>query len=798
MNVIQADERVGIGSRIKEAEMYRSMGLLMESMDVYKKILSDAPELDPQEKANIKDEIGRLKKEIVHLEKDEPKKISKEDLSIIKKALSIDENVSTVLDSASSFKELGLFGPALSEYENLFQSGYPHSEIIPQIVECNLNIHSPANTIYRIKKMIHEKKAGNVEHGEIAFIFGMEMEQSGHNKLALELYKYALEFDPKDKNIIDKIKSISPTISTGSKYEYLLNKKMVTTEQLKKALAISKKARKSVEHILMQQFHIRKEEIGKSLSLFYGYPFKAYDVATDTPVELITNLKESFLLNYLWVPLSWDKSGMEILIDDPKDLNKTDSIKALMKTKKIILSVGIREDIEEFIKRFFHDKNETKIGQLDISASSAESFDDFIPDISFEEEEEPPDEGEEFTEASGQVVKLVDHFIIAAYRKNASDIHIEPSIIGKNTTVRFRVDGLCYDFIKVPNSMASGLISRLKIMAGLDISERRLPQDGKIKFKRKNISPFELRIATYPTAEGFEDAVLRILPNADAMKIEGMGLSERNLKVIKKLLSLPYGLMLAVGPTGSGKTTSLHAALRYINKPDIKILTAEDPVEITQPGLRQVEANPKIGLTFARIMRSFLRSDPDVIMIGEMRDEETASISIEASLTGHLVFSTLHTNSAPETITRLLDMGLNPINFSDAFLGVLAQRLIRTLCPECRKEYHPSREEFEEIMANYGKEYFETTGIEYTSDLTLYRSVGCEKCSNAGYKGRIGIHELMEGTPEIKGLIRKQATSDIISKQAMKEGMTTLMQDGILKVFQGLSDMREVRRVCIN
>ena len=796
MNVIQANEKAGIGSRIKEAEVYRSMGLLMESMDVYEKILSDASELDPQEKANIKDEIGRLKKELVDLEKNESKKISTEDLSIIKKALSIDENVSAVLDSASSFKELGLFAQALSEYEKLFQLDYPHDEIIPQIVECNLNIHSPDKVIDRIKKMTRQKKLGNVEKGEITFIFGIEMEKSGHNDLALELYKSAVEIDPKNEKIIDNIKSMSPVLSTGSKYEHLLNHKMVTTEQLKKALTISKKFRKSVEYTLMQNFNIKKEELGKSLSLFYGCPFKAYDAATVTPVELITNLKKSFLLNYLWVPLSWDKSGVEILIDDPKDLNKTDSIKTLMKTKKIILSVGVKEDIEAFIKRFFREKDAGNVEQPDISNISAESIGDFIPDISFEEEE-TPDEHDEFTEASGQIVRLVDHFVVAAYRKNASDIHVEPSMIGKNTTIRIRVDGLCHDYIKVPNSMASGLISRLKIMAGLDIAERRLPQDGKIKFKRKGIPPFELRIATYPTAEGFEDAVLRILPNAGAMKIEEMGLSKRNLKVIKEVLSRPYGLILAVGPTGSGKTTSLHAALRHINKPEIKILTAEDPVEITQAGLRQVEAKPKIGLNFARIMRGFLRSDPDVIMIGEMRDEETAAIGIEASLTGHLVFSTLHTNSAPETITRLLDMGLNPINFSDAFLGVLAQRLIRTLCTKCRAEYHPSKEEFEEIIADYGKEYFETTGIEFTSDLTLYRCVGCEECSNTGYKGRIGIHELMEGTPEIKGLIKKQVTSDIIFKQAMKQGMTTLMQDGILKVLQGLSDIKEVRRVCI-
>jgi type II secretory ATPase GspE/PulE/Tfp pilus assembly ATPase PilB-like protein len=252
-----------------------------------------------------------------------------------------------------------------------------------------------------------------------------------------------------------------------------------------------------------------------------------------------------------------------------------------------------------------------------------------------------------------------------------------------------------------------------------------------------------------------------------------------------------------VGPTGSGKTTTLHAALGHINKPGIKIWTAEDPVEITQDGLRQVEVKPRIGLDFARVMRSFLRADPDVIMIGEMRDEETASIGIEASLTGHLVFSTLHTNSAPETITRLLDMGMNALNFSDAFLGVLAQRLVRTLCSGCRQSYRPTEEEYADIVTAYGTEAFKLTGFANTQDLVLYRSVGCDACAGSGYKGRMGIHELLEGTKEIKRLIKKQASAEDIFIHAANQGMITLKQDAIQKVFKGFTDMKEVNRVCI-
>jgi type II secretory ATPase GspE/PulE/Tfp pilus assembly ATPase PilB-like protein len=307
-----------------------------------------------------------------------------------------------------------------------------------------------------------------------------------------------------------------------------------------------------------------------------------------------------------------------------------------------------------------------------------------------------------------------------------------------------------------------------------------------------------MRVATLPTAGGFEDVVLRILASSGAMKIDEMGLSERNLKIIKKIVQTPYGLILAVGPTGSGKTTTLHALLGFINKPGVKIWTAEDPIEITQAGLRQVEVKPKIGLDFARVMRAFLRADPDVIMIGEMRDEETAAIGIEASLTGHLVFSTLHTNSAPETVTRLLDMGLNALNFSDAFLGVLAQRLTRRLCTSCRKEYALSRDEFEELRLEYGAEWFGRTGVNSLETLRLFKPHGCENCSNTGYRGRMGIHELMEGTPEIKLMIKKQANTEELLKTSMQQGMATLKQDGIFKMLRGMTDISEVRRVCIN
>jgi type II secretory ATPase GspE/PulE/Tfp pilus assembly ATPase PilB-like protein len=333
-------------------------------------------------------------------------------------------------------------------------------------------------------------------------------------------------------------------------------------------------------------------------------------------------------------------------------------------------------------------------------------------------------------------------------------------------------------------------------MSDLDIAEKRLPQDGKIKFKKYAPLDIELRVATIPTAGGNEDVVMRILAAGEPLPIEKMGMRKRDFEAFLDMIQRPYGIVLVVGPTGSGKTTTLHSALHFINKPETKIWTAEDPVEITQDGLRQVQMLPRIGLNFASAMRAFLRADPDVIMVGEMRDEETVSTGIEASLTGHLVFSTLHTNSAPETITRLLDMGMDPFNFADALLGILAQRLVRTLCKDCKEAYHPEKDEFDGLVRAYDGD-FDKLEISYNDDLKIYRPKGCQKCQNTGYKGRTGIVEVLTGTTEMQSLIQGKAKMEEIREQAMVDGMATLMQDGIRKVFLGLTDLKQVRKVCM-
>lgn len=787
--------KADIKARINEADVCHSMGLYDEALDIYKQIISSLPKKDVQTLKTIKAKINKIDKKVANLEKTEPNQVSAEDISKFKETMMADDESNTaLLDSAAAFSDMGLHKEAAAEYQKLLFKDCPVEKIFPQFAKTILKLHSPTKALEQIEALVDDQRLDKKKRAIIKFYFGKEMDRREHKDQALDLYKAAAQLDPGDSEIKKRLDSIQANLSSGSKYDYLLRQEKVTTDQLQKAFALSKKMRKSVEFVLTSQYQISKEDIGKSFSAYYGCQFRNYNEAFPTPTELLGKLKKAFLLNAGWVPLSWDKEGVEVLVDDPRDLNKTDNIKTLLNTSKVNFSVAIKEDIEEYIKRFY---STDLTGDISANGDGLNDF-DLIPDVSFEEEEDLEDvSDEDDDESSSKVVKIVDQCIIAAFRKNASDIHVEPSPITKAMNIRFRLDGVCQEYIKVPNSMARGILSRIKIMSSLDIAERRLPQDGKIKFKRKGVPQFELRVATLPTAGGFEDAVLRILAKAGTMKIDDMALTERNLEVLKKIIHKPYGLVLAVGPTGSGKTTTLHSALGHINKPEIKIWTAEDPVEITQAGLRQVEAKPRIGLDFARIMRAFLRADPDVIMIGEMRDQETASIGIEASLTGHLVFSTLHTNSAPETITRLLDMGLNALNFSDAFLGVLAQRLVRRVCKNCCKEENPSKEEFEEIVMDYGKEDFEKTGIKYSSDLTMKRLGSCEVCSGTGYKGRLGIHEMMEGTPKLKKLIKQQASTEELFALAKKEEMTTLKQDGILKVFSGITDISEIRRVCI-
>jgi type II secretory ATPase GspE/PulE/Tfp pilus assembly ATPase PilB-like protein/tetratricopeptide (TPR) repeat protein len=783
-----------IATKVKEADAYHRQGLFVEALTLYENLLADAQDIPTEIRQQVDTQMAALQAKIEEVNQQDPS-LNAEHVSLLRETWISDENPSEIISSARAFRELGLYREAADEYVKLLASDFDLDSIVPDLAECFSQLHGPSRIINQVEKLTSEVGLENDRNAAIKFGFGLQMAQLGHEDLALEFFEAVRELSPDFPGLDKRIGLLRQADAYTSRYDYLLQEKLVTTSQLQNALAMAKKSGKSVEFILMEQMRVDRDAIGKSLSLFYGKPFKTVDPDLQAPYELLSKLKKTFLLKNAWVPLSWELSGVDVLVDDPSDLLKTDTIPSLIGSRKINYFVGIREDIESMIKMFYEDKPSSS----DIEESEGDEDFELMPEIDFEEDDEDDDAGyEDVNEASGQIVRLVDQILISAYRKETSDIHIEPSVVTKKTMIRFRIDGVCQEMLQLPNANARAIMSRLKIMSGLDIAERRLPQDGKIKFKRKGIKPFELRLATLPTAGGFEDAVLRILAESGAMSLDDMGLNDRNLGIMKKILKQPYGLVLVVGPTGSGKTTTLHAALGYINKPGIKIWTAEDPVEITQLGLRQVECKPKIGLDFARVMRAFLRADPDVIMIGEMRDKETASIGVEASLTGHLVLSTLHTNSAPETITRLLDMGLNPLNFSDAFLGVLAQRLIRRLCKKCITPYTPNQEEFDDIVRDYGEEDFASLGIGLGPELTINRAEGCEACDNTGYKGRAGVHELMEGTKTVKKLIKNEAPTEELFALSASEGMKTIKQDGILKVFAGLTDMPEIRRVCVS
>ena len=600
---------------------------------------------------------------------------------------------------------------------------------------------------------------------------------------ARRIFEKVRFLDSEFPGIEQRIKALTPrpSASCGSRYSLLLDKGLITAEQLSKVLAVENA---DPDVTLLKEFKISKKDLGDSLARFYGTEFVPFTTAKEPPFELFEKrrLDPDFLKRYGWIPYSQDGSAITVLMTNPFDLGRLDEIRFIYGTSNVQAKVTLSADIEQYIEHFYK--------QFGAGEDLAAAFDEDV------ETSDMPviDEAEaELSDTDSEVVRMVNALLVEAWRKNVSDIHIEPNPQSRFCMFRFRLDGTCYEFRKVRLPLARPIVSRLKIMASLDIAERRLPQDGKIKIKLPDRNKVvEYRMATIPTLEGMEDVVLRVLASGKPLPLDKLGLLPRNKAAFEKLIYKPYGLILVVGPTGSGKTTTLHSAVSYINKPERKIWTAEDPVEITQEGLRQVQVNPKIGLTFASALRSFLRADPDVIMIGEMRDKETAHIGVESSLTGHLVLSTLHTNSAPETVTRLLDMDLDPFNFADSLLCVLAQRLVKTLCPHCKKAYTPDAQELAEMALEFGpgweihaKEFLE-------GDRTLYRKDGCPQCVG-GYKGRQGIHELMVNSPGIKQQIKHRKPTEEIRDQAVSEGMLSLKQDGMIKVLQGLTDMDQVR-----
>lgn len=571
----------------------------------------------------------------------------------------------------------------------------------------------------------------------------------------------------------------------ANRYQYLIEHRLLTEKNLHLAIESAKRDVVPVDTLLISAFGVKKRELGRSLSQFYKVPFVEFRPEMEKPRALMKGLKISFLRKQLWVPLRSEKGRTVIAMADPNNLHAIDEIKAVLPGQPLMFCVAIGQDIVKMIDLF--------AAQL----KEPDPIDDIILQLGADV---PQTESQEmhYSEQDSIVVQLVNKIVLDAIEQGASDIHIEPYPGKQDTRIRFRVDGACRLYRKIPSGFKRAVISRIKVMASLDIAEKRRPQDGKIMFGRPGREKVELRIATIPTQEKLEDVVVRIFSNDKPKPLSEMHFSKRNHDGFIQAITRPYGIVLVCGPTGSGKTTTLHSALHHINDETKKIWTAEDPVELTQAGLRQVQVHPKIDLDFAAAMRAFLRADPDVIMVGEMRDHETARTGIEASLTGHLVFSTLHTNSAPESIVRLLDMGMDAFNFSDAIICILAQRLLPMLCRHCKEPYHPSEVDLEALVREYGPDAFRRhVGIIFSEKTVLFRPVGCGRCRQTGYLGRMALHELLMGTDEIKRLIQTGASVEMLRDQAMKDGMTTLKQDGIEKVLAGYCDMRQVRKVCI-
>lgn len=591
----------------------------------------------------------------------------------------------------------------------------------------------------------------------------------------------------------------------ATKYDGLLAAGVITADELQAAIVKAREEAKSVEHVLMAEYQIRPAQIGPSLSRFFGVPYEPFNPGRIRSEALQGPLKREFVVEQGWIPLEESPEGLVIMCADPEAVRNSKIVPQVFpRSSKFAYRVTTQVEFEETVAQLY--------GAVD----DGQSIDDLLADLNAPLDDESDNDGSlESAAADNELVKFVNKIIVDAYNQRASDIHIEPMPGKAKTGVRLRIDGSLVPYIEVPAHFRQALVTRLKIMCDLDISEKRKPQDGKIKFKKFGPLDIELRVATIPSAGGVEDIVMRILAAGEPIPMEKLGLTAVNKERLEKTVSKPYGLFYVCGPTGSGKTTTLHSILKFLNTPETKIWTAEDPVEITQKGLRQVQVNRKAGIDFALVMRAFLRADPDIIMVGESRDKETVSMGIEASLTGHLVFSTLHTNSAPESIIRLLDMGMDPFNFADALLGILAQRLAKRLC-DCKEAYYPEQEEIRTFIAEYAEDLRHTAAwkADYAGEakklyeswvksygdngrLRFYRAVGCDKCNKTGYKGRVGLHELLVGDDEVKKLIQERARVADIFVAAVASGMRTLKMDGMEKIMLGLTDLKQVRSVCI-
>ena len=549
--------------------------------------------------------------------------------------------------------------------------------------------------------------------------------------------------------------------------DMLVENKLITEEQLQQALANKKKMGKRLGEVLIDTGLIEEKDILNTLELQLGIPQISILDKIDT--KLVKSIPEQLIRRHQVIPVRKDGNRMMVAMFDPLNVLAIDDLK-ITTNCEIDPVITTQKEIKTVIQRVY------QLSFLEDAVSESQ------------EQQETVDTGRLNLDSTGEdadeslAVKLVNSIIKQAMTEKASDIHIEPT--EEDIRVRYRFDGILHEAMNLPKSSQSSLITRLKILAQMDIAEKRLPQDGRFDVKHGNLE-VDLRVSTLPTIYG-EKVVMRLLgKSASLINIKQLGFQQANLNQFTKIIKHSYGLVLITGPTGSGKTTTLYAGLHELNSIEKNIVTIEDPVEYVLKGINQIQVNVKAGLTFAAGLRSILRQDPDIIMVGEIRDPETAEIAVRAASTGHLVLSTLHTNDAAGALTRLADMGVEPFLVSSAVLGVLSQRLVRLLCPDCKKTYLlPGDDPLRDFM-----------GISPSEQITLYQAVGCSACNKLGYKGRISIQEVLPVSSLIRDMVKNQSSSQDIKAKAVEEGMITFKEDGIQKALQGLTTIQEVMRV---
>ena len=584
---------------------------------------------------------------------------------------------------------------------------------------------------------------------------------------------------------MEKFETLKPT-----KFSFLITNGFLTEDELTLISKKSQEAGSDVEDLLVKELYLRPLDVGKSLESFYYIPYTGFDESTLKPDLDGLTMDSKTLRNQNWVPLKNDATGLVILINDPTNKKVIESIKQLFPQKTIDFRVGLKMDIQEYINEFYEADESANIPETDKLPEDKTL--ELVIDEEYQAKAKAKDDKAVPPDSNN---KFFDEMLSIAIRQGVTDIHIEPGMEGKNLLIRLRKDSACRVFEEIPSSNQKEIINHIKKLAHLDTSVNQLPQNGKFNWSLE-ANKFELSVVIFPTIGNLEDAMIRVTqigkPVPRYIPITQMEFSDPNLDKIMSRIHATRGMILVTGPEGTGKTTSQHAFLGHLNTPDKKIVTAELPVDIIQNGIRQIQINDEIGLNYAFALETFLLGNPDIIMIGEIKDTPTLKLCIEAAKE-RLIFSSLQAKSTMDAIRKMREMNIDSMQFANSFLLIMAQKLVPGLCDACKEDYHPSQEEFEMLEKFYGDNNFSDLGFQYNDNLTLKKAVGCKQCIFTGYSGKIALQEVLERTPELNRLIAEKASMEDIHNQALKDGMITLNQDGIYKIMNGDCDFKKIQ-----